>query len=95
MSSAANTNDISAILTALNAALRECERRGISDVYLATEDGGHDDLVLTGNRCGLLHLAAKLVALAGEPGSHLHLDQASELERCWKALIISHLTDPW
>lgn len=95
MSGDANTNGVSAILDALKAELGECERDGVSYVYLATEDGGHDDVVLAGNRCGLLYLAAKLVALAEQPGNHLHLDQASELERCWKALIVSHLEDPW
>lgn len=75
--------------------LARCEHDGVSDVYLATKGGHGDELVLEGNRCGLLHLAAQLLALADQAGNHIHLDEASGLEECSEPIVVSHVENPW
>ena len=66
------------------------------DVFLclARSDEG---LVLEGNRAGLVRLAAIALRLATNPapGSHLHLDAASELDEADSSLVLGFRQAPW
>ena len=64
----------------------------------STTDGGYVEVrrtdhetILGGDRQGLLRLAAHCLHLAlhGQPGSHLHLDETSTVF-CEQALVIRH-----
>jgi len=88
-------SELDKVLEALRARVAECERDGVSTVYLATGRGSHEEFVIKANACGLVHLAVQLLELAERPANHIHLDEASELEECWKPVVIAHVQDPW
>jgi len=88
MANAADLSRIQAELLGIASAARVDQ---IDYTYLGTrrED---EALVVEGNVHGLLRLAAHLVALAQQkPGSHLHLDDASELTECGQPIILMHV----
>jgi hypothetical protein len=66
------------------------------DVFLslARSDEG---LVLEANRAGLVRLASIALRLATDPapGSHLHLDAASELDEADSSLVLGFRQAPW
>jgi hypothetical protein len=81
-----------AIVDVLRAESEKWIQNDVGFMYLATL-GGSNEVVIEGNRGGLIRLAMHALGLATKPsGSHQHLDSATELDVAEVPLVLTHVT---
>lgn len=68
---------------------------GIWNAYIEVWRNEHE-LVVGGDRAGLIHLALQMLSLAqrGTPGSHIHIDESSGADRCAVPLVVRYAERP-
>jgi len=70
---------------------------GTSVQLLEVKKGSNGEVLINGNRDGLIHFARLVVEIAnkGFSGAHQHFDEAGELDACEVPLIVSLKAAEW